>query len=349
MNFRKRLIAVVTFLGGLYFFLDFILPQKLPEYLGGYEFSRYNQQISSGFIAIGSVAFALGLINLLYIHGTKIVFKRQGALNSAALLLSLITMIVFTVNEWMAFEGVNSHAGKLRNLSEFARQIKNDAESKRLTEKTPLERVAILVEATDDALADTEKALNTSPVLVPVIIRDEIINRTTKATEPLNILRTISDDSEKSKILEPLEVMAGELIALAGERQKLEELAYKKSVSKALYGFVYEGLFVPLGSAMFALLGFYIISAGYRAFRVKSAESALMMIAAVVVMLGQIPFYSYIHESLPELRLWLLEVPSAAAFRAIKFGAAIAGLYMAIRMWCSIESTSFSDDGKGEI
>lgn len=347
MNFRRRLIAIVTFLGGLYYFLDFVLPQKLPDYLGGYEFSKYNQEISNGFIAIGAVAFALGLINLLYIHGSKIVFKRQGALNSVALLVSLITMIVFTVNEWMAFESVNSHADKLRNLAAFSRQIKSDAESKRLTEKTPAERIAILVDSTDTALADTEMALNNSSVSVPEIIREEIVNHTQKATVSLNVLRTKDFSSETS--LDPLEDMASELISLAGERQKLEELGYKTSTTKALYDFVYEGFFVPLGSAMFALLGFYIISAGYRAFRVKSAESALMMVAAVIVMLGQIPFYSYVSESLPELRLWLLEVPSAAAFRAIKFGAAIAGLYMAIRMWCSIESTSFSDDGKGEI
>ena len=68
-----------------------------------------------------------------------------------------------------------------------------------------------------------------------------------------------------------------------------------------------------------------------------------MMAAALVVMLGQIPFGSWIWEGFPDLRLWLLRVPNAAAFRAIKIGAEVAGLIMAFRMWFSIESESFSD------
>jgi len=103
----------------------------------------------------------------------------------------------------------------------------------------------------------------------------------------------------------------------------------------------YHGFFVALGSAMFSLLGFYIAAAAYRAFRVSSVEALLMMGAAVIVMLGQIPFGVFISEDLPELRLWLLQIPSSGAFRAIKIGALIAGLGMAFRMWFSIESQSF--------
>ena len=92
---------------------------------------------------------------------------------------------------------------------------------------------------------------------------------------------------------------------------------------------------------MFSLLGFYIAAAAYRAFRISSFEALLMMSAAVIVMLGQIPFGALISEYFPELRLWLLKFPSAGAFRAIKIGALIAGLGMAFRMWFSIESSSF--------
>ena len=67
-----------------------------------------------------------------------------------------------------------------------------------------------------------------------------------------------------------------------------------------------------------------------------------MMIAAILVMLGQISFYEYISDDLPAIRQWLLEVPNTAAFRAIKIRAMIAGLVMAFRMWFSIESESFS-------
>jgi hypothetical protein len=93
---------------------------------------------------------------------------------------------------------------------------------------------------------------------------------------------------------------------------------------------------------MFSLLAFYMAAAAYRAFRIRSAESALMMGAALLVMLGQIPFGIWVWDRFPEIRLWLLTVPNAAAFRGIAIGAAVAGLVMAFRMWLSIESESFS-------
>jgi hypothetical protein len=105
-----------------------------------------------------------------------------------------------------------------------------------------------------------------------------------------------------------------------------------------LYEFLFNGLFNQLGSAMFALLGVYIAAAAYRAFRIRSLESALMMGAALIVMLGQISFGRVVYDDMPAIRQWLLEVPNSAAFRAIRLGAGVAGLMLAIRMWLSIES-----------
>jgi hypothetical protein len=106
-----------------------------------------------------------------------------------------------------------------------------------------------------------------------------------------------------------------------------------------------HSFFFPLGAAMFSLLAFYIASAAFRSFRIRSLEALFMMLAAVVVMLGQIPHGPlYISESLPGMRLWLLENLSTPAFRAIYFGAAVAGLALAVRMWLSLERSPLSDD-----
>jgi len=125
-----------------------------------------------------------------------------------------------------------------------------------------------------------------------------------------------------------------------GLKDALQERA-NRAVVKGLYKCLFDGLYVALGAAIFSLLAFYIANAAYRAFRVKSAEALLMMVAALLVMLGQIPFGAYIWGSFPQARLWVLQVFSTPAFRGIALGAAVAGLAMAMRMWLSLETSAF--------
>ena len=71
VNVRTRLIKLVTFLGGIYFFLEFVLPGTVF----GVKIDTYHDQISNGFITIGAMAAGLGLINLIMQHGSKIIFR----------------------------------------------------------------------------------------------------------------------------------------------------------------------------------------------------------------------------------------------------------------------------------
>ena len=69
-------------------------------------------------------------------------------------------------------------------------------------------------------------------------------------------------------------------------------------------------------------------------------EAGLMMLAALVVMLGQIPLGFFIWDQLPVIRNWMLSRISTPAFRGIIFGAMIAALAMAVRMWLSLDRTT---------
>ena len=105
--------------------------------------------------------------------------------------------------------------------------------------------------------------------------------------------------------------------------------------------FLFGGLMNNLSSAMFSLLAFYMASAAYRSFRVQSFEAALMMGAALIIMVGQIPLGYLVTEQAPQARNLTMIWISTPAFRGIAFGAMIAGLAMAVRMWLSLEKTSF--------
>jgi len=115
---------------------------------------------------------------------------------------------------------------------------------------------------------------------------------------------------------------------------------------------LFNGALTSLQATMFSLVAFYIVSAAYRAFRIKSAESALMMAAAFIVMLGIVPvgvaMTSGLHGNLSWLRLdniqnWIMTVPNMAAQRGMAFGIGVGGLAMALRIWLSLERGSYFD------
>jgi hypothetical protein len=119
-----------------------------------------------------------------------------------------------------------------------------------------------------------------------------------------------------------------------------------------VYDVLFEGMLQPLQATVFSLLAFYIASAAYRAFRLRSVEATLMMVAAFIVMLGQVPVGMWLTQRIPvdsiwgHLRMevlsqWLLDWISMAALRAIALGIAIGGLAMSLRIWLSLERGAF--------
>ena len=122
---------------------------------------------------------------------------------------------------------------------------------------------------------------------------------------------------------------------------------------KGVYEVLFNGIFMPLQAATFSLLAFYIASAAYRAFRIQTAEAGLMMAAAFIVMLGQVPFGAWLTSALPEVgsplaffRLeklgeWVMSWLNTPAQRGITFGIAVGALAMSLRIWLSLERGTF--------
>ncbi len=348
--YRARLIRSMTFLGGIYFLIYFLLPASSVTALG---IEGVHNEISNGFIAIGAMALGLGIFNLVAAHSSKVAFRRKGWINSAALLVGMLSMFIISVCQWIQGVSVTREVRRLQIVPEFAQRIVEDEDTVVAAQNVvgrhvpPLDvRVAALTRYAADVLNETERYVATEgePSDSRRVIADELSKARSEVELALRSANGLSWQLLGDSQREALRAITQSSTKAAGSYFVLRRIDRENSGVQKVYDLLFDGLFNQLGSAMFALLGVYIAAAAYRAFRIKTLESALMMTAAVVVMLGQISFGREIYEGMPAIRQWLLEVPNSAAFRAIRLGAGVAGLMLAIRMWLSIESRSFSGE-----
>jgi hypothetical protein len=119
-----------------------------------------------------------------------------------------------------------------------------------------------------------------------------------------------------------------------------------------LYTVLFQGLLRNLEATMFSILAFYIVSAAYRAFRIRSLEAGILMVTAVILMLGQVPIGVLMTSWIPAegplsgLRIenvsqWVLITINSPAQRAIGFGLGLGQLAMALRIWLSLERGTY--------
>jgi len=119
-----------------------------------------------------------------------------------------------------------------------------------------------------------------------------------------------------------------------------------------LYTLLFEGFYRNLEATMFSILAFYIVSAAYRAFRVRSVEAGILMVVALILMMGQVPLGMAAtngidpHGSLAILRIenfsqYVLTAINSPVQRAMGFGIGLGMLAMALRIWLSLERGTY--------
>ena len=109
------------------------------------------------------------------------------------------------------------------------------------------------------------------------------------------------------------------------------------------FTWLYDFIYTPLSSSMFAILAFFVASASYRAFRARNTEATLLLLAAFFVMLGRVPvgdmFTSFMPEQLQlsSLATWIMNFPQTAGQRAIMIGIALGIVSTSLRIILGIE------------
>lgn len=140
--------------------------------------------------------------------------------------------------------------------------------------------------------------------------------------------------------------------------QKTAPTPFNKNLNRLFF----DGAFQTMDATMFSIVAFYIVSAAYRAFRVRSVEATLLLITATLVMLGQTSIGALLTSWLPAtsdgpngwthflrlevIREWILFKANVPATRAIAFGLGIGGLAIALRIWLGLERGSYFDSNE---
>jgi len=118
----------------------------------------------------------------------------------------------------------------------------------------------------------------------------------------------------------------------------LSTAQYKNLVmpNPAFYWY-YDNVYAHLSATIFSLLAFFIASAAYRAFKMRTMEAAVLLVVGSLVMLGRAPLGGAIWPGFTTIQAWFMAVPNVAGFRAILIGVAIGAISLAIRQLIGVE------------
>jgi len=113
------------------------------------------------------------------------------------------------------------------------------------------------------------------------------------------------------------------------------------------YDWLYRAVFTPCQATMFSLLAFFVASASYRAFRAKTPEATVLLLAAFVILIGRTPVGAFLTAWMPEpysnyfhiptLSAWIMSVPNLAGQRTIQIGIALGIISNSLRLILGIE------------
>lgn len=100
---------------------------------------------------------------------------------------------------------------------------------------------------------------------------------------------------------------------------------------------LFDNVQAPMQQTVFSLLAFFVASAAFRGFRLRSVESGLLLSVALIVMIGRIPVGEMMSPIFPQTAGWLVDVPAVAAKRGILIGVGLGSVAVALRVILGIE------------
>ena len=281
---------------------------------------------------LASAAFLLGIINLIQVNLPKIQRREKDWAYKALMLGSMLLTIAIGLIE-----------GPKRMDSYHFAQAQGAPINEAIQNSDELSIKAMVLpvpESTSTPAVATEQTLRLQPIKNGMDLAP--------GQDPRLSLKKVTDAEKKTsyvligdKRIQELEVLestgADALNLPIGIKSTRSLIAYKWIFDRILF------LCQPPCLHCWLLHCFR----GIRAFRARNLEATILLAAACIVMLAQVPIgeqLPFVGEYLAQFKNWILDTPNVAARRAIYIGAALGAISTGLRIVLGIERSHLGGD-----
>jgi hypothetical protein len=113
------------------------------------------------------------------------------------------------------------------------------------------------------------------------------------------------------------------------------------------YEWLLLAVVTPLSSVIYGILAFYMASAGARAFRARSPQAALLLLAGFIVLLYQAPLTGAVFPGIEGAATYLTDTFGMSVSRMFSISVSIGAIVLGVRMLTGKE-VAFLGFGEGE-
>jgi hypothetical protein len=111
-------------------------------------------------------------------------------------------------------------------------------------------------------------------------------------------------------------------------------------MTNSYFVWLYNNLSFPTNSAMYAILCFYVASAAFRAFRARTAEAFVMLMAGFFIIAMNAPIFAVIWSGLPQIGTWINNYIVTGSSRAFTIAVAVGGMGISLRVLLGYDKTA---------
>lgn len=104
------------------------------------------------------------------------------------------------------------------------------------------------------------------------------------------------------------------------------------------YSWLYNAIYLPLGSTMYSSLAFYMAYGAYKVLRARNFEAGLLFITAVLVIIGNTPIFPAYYPGFFHMREWIFTAVVGGAYRGIRIGVGMGAVVLGIRTLLGLET-----------